>query len=132
MISFSQRKESRQKTIHVSEKQLQKNSKTAHKTRYMHIEITFIGNNKKKSLVFLLKTKKLCLFMVIFWVNWEKYIEKTKKVPSFQNHDTLIQTLSWVGFFYSSVGFFTHGWKTSSALFSIVFLPRNVNVIVNL
>ena len=68
----------------------EKQQNCSHKTWYMHIEIVCIGINKKK-FCFCAEEKQTmsCFVIVIFWVGGKNCIEKTKKVSSFQNHDTL-------------------------------------------
>ena len=68
----------------------EKQQNCSHKTWYMHIEIVCIGINKK-SFVSVLRKNKLCHVLLSWFsgVDGKNCIEKTKKVSSFQNHDTL-------------------------------------------
>ena len=108
MISFSQRKKSRQKTIHVSEKQLQKNNKTAHKTRYMHIEITFSGNNKKKS-CFSAKDKETMFFYGDFLGKSGKIYRENEKSAAFPE-SRYVNSNPVLGWIFLLVGRIFYSW----------------------
>ena len=109
----------------------EKQQNCSHKTWYMHIEIVCIGINKK-GFVSVLRKNKLCHVLLSWFSGWVGKTASRKRKKCRLSRITIRYVYvfwagffhSWVEFFYSLVGFFSHWWKTSSVLFSNVFLPK--------